>query len=408
MHMFASAPLTVGQRLKIRRRQRGLPRRVVANLVGRSEEWLRLIESGQRTLNNIEVLARLAAVLRIDDPAELIDWPTARTAPFQLDPDDDLRALRRILVDHPAIRAPGEGATEAYDIAALESELFECQQIWASSPQRYSRLTAILPAVLNRVRTARWHRQDIETAELLADAYHLTRSLLSACGDRALAGTVADRALSTAAHTRRPLLVAASAWHMAIELLRSHSPIAGHDFALAAAQRIVDLAPVTVEAATLSGALHLAAAHAAAAAGDLRESVELLSSARRAADELGIDHRTRGISFGPIEIGITELEIALAQHDPDRAIKLAPAVEPTEKQALERRAAYHLCQARAYVLRCDTTATTLALMQAAAVSPEDLHYNVDAHSCLQYVTQHDNHLIRAELDHLVKLAGATA
>ncbi|MFI9406898.1 helix-turn-helix domain-containing protein [Nocardia sp. NPDC052316] len=404
MHTSTSTPLTVGQRLQIRRRQRGLPRRVVANLVGRSEEWLRLIESGQRPLNNIEALTRLAEVLRVDDPTELIDWPAADPMPSQPGMDD-LHPLRQVLLQHPALGHPNDRTVDHLDPATLRSDIDECQQIWTSSRQRYSRLASELPAVIDCARWARWLRHDTETAKLLCDIYLLTRSMLAARGEHTLAGTVADRALSTAAHTRLPLLVAASAWHLAAQLLHTKNPVASHDCALAAVRRIIDLTATTVEAAALSGALYLMAAHAAAVAADFGESVQLVETARRVADELGAEHCVQGIAFGPFEVSVTEIETALVQLNSARAVQLAPKVDPVAEHTLDRRATYLLCQARAYVMHSDTTAATLALMKAATASPEEVHYNVEAHRCLRYVAQRDNHLLRAELDQLVELAG---
>ncbi|MGY2060435.1 helix-turn-helix domain-containing protein, partial [Nocardia gipuzkoensis] len=273
MHMLTPTPLSVGQRLRIRRRQRGLPRRVVANLVGRSEEWLRLIESGQRALNNIEVLIRLAEVLRIDDPAELIGWPTGKLSSEHV--GEDFHSLRAVLLGYPALREQSDCAGTSCDHALARSKLGECRQIWDRSPQRYSQLAHALPAVVGAVRAAYWRQPDREISELLVAAYQMSRDVLAACGDHALAGTVADRAMCSAGHTRMPLLMAASAWHLAMELIHSQKPIEAHNFALTAAGRIGDAMPTTVEAVVLWGALHIVAAHAAAVAGDLRESIEL-------------------------------------------------------------------------------------------------------------------------------------
>src|SRR5215470_5531396 len=53
----------MGARVKSARRRRGLSRRAVAELCGRSEEWLRKVERGQRG-TSLRMAARLAEVLR--------------------------------------------------------------------------------------------------------------------------------------------------------------------------------------------------------------------------------------------------------------------------------------------------------------------------------------------------------
>src|SRR6266511_532961 len=54
----------LGERVKAARRRRGLSRRAAAELCGRSEEWLRKVEWGQRG-TSLRMVARLAEVLRV-------------------------------------------------------------------------------------------------------------------------------------------------------------------------------------------------------------------------------------------------------------------------------------------------------------------------------------------------------
>lgn len=220
-----------------------------------------------------------------------------------------------------------------------------------------------------------------------------------------MAATVADRSMGTAAQIHRLLLIASSAWHVATAMLDSGHPGESHDYALAAAHRISHTMSSELDAVVLWGALHLLAAHAAEIAGDHTESTTLLKAAQRAAEKLGADHQTSGIHFGPIEVGIVNVEIALEQHDPDRAIRLATLVEPSDEQPLDRRAAYHMCQAKAYVLRRDDAAATLALMKVANISPETLRYAPDGRYCLQHLIRRDNYLTRSEVTYLAELAG---
>ncbi|WP_167462464.1 helix-turn-helix domain-containing protein [Nocardia brasiliensis] len=399
--------LSVGQRLELRRRQRGLSRRTVANLVGRSEEWLRLIESGQRELNNIQDLARLAEVLRIDDPAALIDWPTGGFAPCPPRSNGESHGLRRVLLEHPALRACGDRPIDTCDIDALAVTLDECRMLWASSPYRYSLLSHRLPALVEAVRTAHWQLGDNATAELLIGTYHLTRNFLAACGDHELAAAVSDRAMTTSARYRHPLLMTASSWHVAIELLQTNQPLRCRDVALAAASRVDDAGSPAAEPVILSGALHLLAARATAVAGDARDSAELLRTATHAARRLDTDHLVCEIAFGPAELGVAEIEIALARYDPVRVIELAATTEIVPEQALERRVTRHLCQATAYLIEHNPAAAVLALMEVVAISPEDLRYNADAQQCLHGLIEHDDYLIRAELGRLIELSAST-
>jgi transcriptional regulator with XRE-family HTH domain len=413
--------LTVGERIEMRRRRRGLSRRVMANLVGRSEEWLRLVESGRRQLDSIEVLTRLAEVLQVDDPAELIDWPSSRSAVAGENAEQALRPLRMVIVDHPALRVYDDGApgsptarsgdapvdSAPVDTTALAAALAACRDGWSRSPRRFSGLARELPPALHACRDARWRRQSADTAELLVTGYHLARELLTACGDHGLAATVADRSMGTSAQIHHPRLVAASAWHVADTLRHLSYPGASRDYALAAARVLAADVPDAAEDAVLWGALHLLAAHSAAAARDSAESTRLRGIASRVADRLGADAETLGITFGPTEIGITGIQIALTRHDPDEAIRLAAEVEPAADYPLQRRAKYHVCQAAAYVSRRDDVAAVVALGKAANISPEDIRHDADAHRALQYLVRRDNYLVRAEVSSLTRLADIT-
>ncbi|GAB4586276.1 hypothetical protein [Nocardia sp. IFM 10818] len=109
-----------------------------------------------------------------------------------------------------------------------------------------------------------------------------------------------------------------------------------------------------------------------------------------------------------VDVSIAELEIALVRHDPERAIRLAATVELPEELPLERRIAYHVCQARASLMRRDDTAATLVLMRIANISPEAIRFDVGAYHCVQQLLRRDNPLTRTEVAHLARLAGISA
>lgn len=66
-----------------------MSRRTLAQLVGRSEEWLRQIEKGQRDLPGLELTVRLADVLRFGGVDDLLGRP---------------QSTRRIIPQKPAPR----------------------------------------------------------------------------------------------------------------------------------------------------------------------------------------------------------------------------------------------------------------------------------------------------------------
>jgi transcriptional regulator with XRE-family HTH domain len=63
--------LPVGQRIKHFRQRTGMPRPVLAGLVGRTAEWLKAVENGRLLTPRLPMLLRIAQALNLDDLADL-------------------------------------------------------------------------------------------------------------------------------------------------------------------------------------------------------------------------------------------------------------------------------------------------------------------------------------------------
>ena len=71
---------SVGERIAFYRRRRGLTQRVLANLVGRSEDWLSKVERNERDVRRLDVIHDVAHALRVSvgDFSVSLSW--SRTA----------------------------------------------------------------------------------------------------------------------------------------------------------------------------------------------------------------------------------------------------------------------------------------------------------------------------------------
>jgi transcriptional regulator with XRE-family HTH domain len=90
----AGDQLSIGERIAFYRRRRGLSQAVLANLVGRTEDWLSKIERGEREIRRLDVLVDLARALRVtlgDLLGEPILWEDEREY-------DDVPAIRDALM----------------------------------------------------------------------------------------------------------------------------------------------------------------------------------------------------------------------------------------------------------------------------------------------------------------------
>ncbi len=397
--------LSIGERLELRRRRRGLSRRVLSGLVGRSEEWLRLVESGRSQLDSIDVVSRLAHVLQVDNPAELIDWPAVDTRESTPEPPI-LHKLFEVVIDHPALDVYANAeSTQTLELDKLAQDVERCATVWAESDHRYSELATALPPVLRDCRSVRWRLQDSRSAELLVRAYHLSRQLLAGTGSHSMAATVADRAIGTAAQLRSPELIAVSAWHVSQALLNLSIPDASRAYALAAALRLERKGPENEKDLRLCAALRLVAARAAAYERAAPEADRLLAEARITAAQLGSDADVAMVPFGPVEVSIAEMEIAVCRNDTERVLRIAEDVEIPDDHSRSRRVKYYIYQAGAYLAERDDAAVVLALSRAAEISSEDLRYDPDAHRCIQQVLRRGNAIARREVRRLAALAG---
>ena len=76
--------MSVGERIAIYRRRRGLSQLALANMIGRSEAWLSQVKRGIRHVDRVSMLIRLAQVLKVtveDLIGQPLSWrPTAASS----------------------------------------------------------------------------------------------------------------------------------------------------------------------------------------------------------------------------------------------------------------------------------------------------------------------------------------
>ncbi|WP_433662384.1 helix-turn-helix domain-containing protein [Nocardia sp. CA-128927] len=402
--------LSAGERIELRRRRLGLSRRVVAQLVGRSEEWLRQVEQSHTQLDSIRLTYRLAEVLQLNDPMELVGWPSAERSPATI--DLQFAPLRRVVLDHPSTRALTPEILKALPSPALlRASLQECRTIWVNSSHRYTDLAVRLPDVLVAARSIRAAAQAApdgpveEAGALLVDAYHLARFLLTHVGDHHLAAIVADRPIGIFARTAQPALVALSSWHVASAMLSLGYHAESRDYALAAARRFASESPSDRSDKALYGALQLIAAEGAAGAGDLTRSQDLIADARDIAEKFDRVPADRKVWFGNTEVAITEMNIALRLGKLDDVIELVAKVDISDIDPVDLRVRYYITAAYAYCLCGADFPAIFALQQAEQACPDDIRYDRMAHHTLQRLARRDHHLARKNLAKLLEVSG---
>lgn len=275
-----------GQRIARARRRRGLSQAVLAGLVGRSESWLSQVERGKRGIDSHSVLTRLAAILRVD-VAEI-----ARTDPGTADTEHVYPAaplIEKAMLGYGTARdsAP-EKSARPNRMSHLRSRARSAYRAYQAT--RYDAAGSLLPGLIHDVEAASQPSAPDAPAlcEVRALVYDTAAALLSRVGEPFLAWAAADRAMAAAASSGEPLLAAIGAWRLSYIVTSRKHPHEALDVAMrsAAALRRIMRSP-SPEQLSVYGALHLAAATAAAAAQDRATTATLLATARGIAEQPG-------------------------------------------------------------------------------------------------------------------------
>jgi transcriptional regulator with XRE-family HTH domain len=319
---------------------------VLAHLLGRSKSWLTKVERGERQLDRVSVITEIARVLRVD-VTELTGQP--------LQPDAGvpapaaLPAIRRALIRPEAGRLDA-GAAGVDDLPTLRGRMLQANRLRHGG--NFDGLAALLPSLLEDVQVAavvaRPGPEQQAALELVVDACHCARMALKALGYLDLAWIATDRGREAAERLDDPLLLAASVWNRAEVHLGSGDVGGAVELALAAIDRLDGERGVAQpQRLSLLGMLHLKAACGRVGAGDERQARVHLAEADAAASLLGADRNDFGTLFGPTNVVLHRIGLAMELSLPGEAVRLASTLSGSA-MAPERQARLKVDLARAY------------------------------------------------------------
>lgn len=320
---------SLGQRVAYHRQRRGMSQRTLAELVGRSEEWLSQIERGDRELDRLSMIVALAQALRVEftrllpSVAEAVStYPSRSSAP------DHVPEIRRSLTRYEAI----ERVTRGYqgpppDLADLRRRVSQAK--FFSQNERWSELGLVAADLIRDSHVAvRLHDGSAqrEAHSLQSLAYHVTSGMLDRIGETDLPWIAAERAMSAAERADDPLLAPLAAWRLSVVLRHAGRIEESRDVPVAAADALrAQVGPEDPRAASLYGSLMLKAAVASSTLGEAREVRDLLKEVDRAATITG-DRNDYWLAFGPANVRVHRAWLALEMGDPTDALDKAAAV----------------------------------------------------------------------------------
>src|SRR6266498_1616729 len=186
--------LPIGERIRHRRRARGLSQLRLAGLVDRTEDWVSKVERGEIPVDRISVLVRVADALKVplSDLLGEQNWSEEQTASPQ-----ETAGLRRVLST-----LPGTARAAPRAVSELEADLLSATRLRAQA--RYAAAAAALPGLITDLEVAAEANEGDDRNKalgLLARAYGLAVATLVRYNEHDLAWVAADRGIYAAEPT---------------------------------------------------------------------------------------------------------------------------------------------------------------------------------------------------------------
>jgi transcriptional regulator with XRE-family HTH domain len=401
----------VGERISYHRKRLGLSQVEFAGMIGKSESWVSQVERGVRGIDRLSVLQTVADALEVS-VAELRG--EAETEPITEEHPQAFEALRLTLTGHPtpsAILAPS--SIDDTDVPSLDSLRSDHAAVW---PMVHGSLYGELAPLLSRLitglelstRRAATEVDADEARRLLADTYQATSAALAKLGDADAAWIAADRAAFVSEALGSPLAVAASLFRMAHVFISLGHLLQAHKVAASAEVALESRIGTDAETETLSlyGAFQLVLAIAAARENERAEAHKHLDTARGIAARVGEGRNDFGTEFGPTNVALHAVSVAVELGDAGQALELSRDVDVTNLSP-ERQARYLIDLAAAHAMRRQIGEALRCLQEAEELTPEQTRTHRVARNVARVLLQLSGVRVRPELREMAERFGIT-
>jgi transcriptional regulator with XRE-family HTH domain len=354
----------MGRRLRQARLAREKSLKVIAGLAGISESHLSNLEHGRRALDRRSLVKKLADALEIA-PTDITSGATIGT-PGELEEDRDLQEVRLAMLGVTM----GEPLGEVLPVEALRLRMVDV--LTAQRDCDYVRVGAQLPSLIRDLHTTLdAHRDEREVLRMLALTHvQCTQAWLMDIGASIdLGWQAAVLAKAAADQLGEPMSQGVTAFGRSFGLLSAGA------FPLAA--RVLaepEVGTATSEAMQMSGMLALTSSLVAAARGDQGDRVSALEYATDLAEHVGDDGNAMWLGFGPSNVGVWRMSVALEAGEHAEAAHIATTINPTALPSPTRQSAYwrEYGRALAHLPRRQNDAVRM-LRRAEQISPVRIH-----------------------------------
>ena len=341
-------------------------------MIDRSVAWVSQVERGVRKVDRMSVLETVAAALDIP-LAELAAEAPVVAAVTEETPGAG--GLRLVLSGAHALRAMLDGPP-APTVSTLRTRTRKAWELTHAG--RYTELTELLDNLVPNLETAARtvpDNQQAEVFELLATMYQACSAALARIGEPDAAWIAADRAMAAAERAGNAMLVAAGAFRLVFVFIAARHYDQAEETARTAAAALRPKADEgDPQAMSLWGGLTLQRAVIASRTNDADTAYGELEHAGHIAEQLGDGHNEFNTEFGPTNVRLYEIAVAVELGDAGRALRAAATVD-TSGLSAERQSRMLIDVARAHTQRRQTNEAVAALLQAEGIAPELLRGN---------------------------------
>ncbi|WP_059010327.1 helix-turn-helix domain-containing protein [Streptomyces specialis] len=366
--MSADYEKALGRKIAFHRKRRGLSQKEFAGLLDRSEAWVSQVERGVRRVDRMTVLEKVAEVLNVPVAELAAEAPIVASVAEGDGPGAS--RLRLVLSGAHSLKAV-LGQVEPPDVPALRADV---DRAWSLTHEgAYADLTELLERLVPRLESATRAGTDDERPELfrlLAAMYHTCSAALANMGEPEVAWIAADRAIVAAERAGDPLLMAAGEFRLSIVFLGArHYEQAAQVSGSAADALRPPAEDGQVEAVALRGALTLQRALAAGRLNRAEEAYAYLRQAREMAERVGDGRNDYNTEFGPTNVALHEVAVAVDLGDAGVALRAAEAVDASGLST-ERQARFGIDLATAHAQRRQVADAVSALVEVRDLLPE--------------------------------------
>ncbi|MBT2384021.1 helix-turn-helix transcriptional regulator [Streptomyces sp. ISL-11] len=377
-------PLAFGQRLQLLRTRRGMSRTVFAGLLGKSPSWVKAIENGRLKTPRLDVILRVAEVLRVRELSELTGDQGTRVDLFVGPGHAKLPAVRDAVNAFPCVTRE-----QAQPTGHLRVRLVRAWQARHSAPHHRDVIGALLPGLIRDAQLAARQADravDRRLAQaVLAEVYSLSQFFIAYQPDAPLLWRVAERAMVAAQESEDPHTIGIAAW-LAAQAHRDSGPAHFDAADAVTTETLRFLEPLLPDASddvlAIAGALRFEAGYTAARRGDTGSAWRHWDTADTIAHRLPADYYHPVTSFSHAVMGAHAVTVAVELHAGGEAVRQAAAADALAIPSRPRRARHRIEEARGYQLDGQADAALATLDKAFEAAPETIRYNGHARTII--------------------------